>query len=785
MNIRRLKSRENLFKALIVFSVGCIFSGVLTWSSYVVNINSIRTAEDQIVKDILFTLSANIETTLDNVFMPDLIGYTNGKIPGELFTDLTNPSLELSSTSFSWIPRVKASERQSFIRNNSIEYPGLEIKFVNEKSETFPRPINDEDMWPILHANPLFNEDLRGLDTKLIIPDDINRMLSTKETVIGGLFFLASFDNVLKFSNENSVYNILQPVFNQKNHIIGSFNRIFFPSELILNSLAGSSISEVENHQVSIFRTSIVGIKETVFVEDRNTLSDEFSPEIDFKDGKNKYTHENEIRGNLIEITLTSDTAPEFWTYGITMCVCLIATILTSIMYYYQLVISGRNKGLAIDTQKALDIAIVESEHKTRFVSEMSHEFRTPLNGITGMMDLIRAEGTSSMVVRRYMSIAETCSSIMLGLVNDILDFSKIRSGNMTIVRCPVSIRKFIGETMNIMRVTYHKKVRASHEKVILKLEIKSSVPEGLSEIDDTRVRQIIVNLVSNAFKFTHNGTITVKVWCTNVNTHDMESNLHVSVSDTGIGISPEGLSNLFQPFSQVHDQKEIKAGGTGLGLVISKNLCKAMGGEILCESVRGVGTVFSFNCTFKKPENPVYTLDTIREWDLSEPIEIKEDEEEDYVVDIFPKPTAEKIGSCFTSRSLISKKPSIIFADDINVNRLILGRMLTPLHIDVCFAENGLELVKKCLEKKYSLIFSDNIMPIMGGNEASRIISSGTGPNKDTPIIMVSGSNDECGMTCDRLNKPVARHLLYDKMAKWLSDEEVTWINHNFVRDQ
>ena len=775
--------RGKIIKPLIIFITGLGLSAIFTWSAYIVNRNSIRSSEKQIVKDILFTMSVNIETTLDQVFMPDLIGYHDGEVSRELFTTLTNPSLELSSTSFSWIPLVKAIDRKSFVTNSSVEYPGYHIKIIDQTSTTSPRPIDDADIWPILHANPLFNEDLRGVDLKLFIGNDIERMIETRETVIGELFFIALFDNALKFSNENSVYNILQPVFNSNDEIIGSFNRLLFPSEIIIESLEGSGIQDVKNSQVSIFRTGVDGIEETVFVEDRHQQSDEFSSDIDFKHGKNKYTYENDIRHNKIVITMTSDTVPQFQSYGIIMCISIFSSVLVTIMCYLQIIVSDRNKVLAKDRKKALDIAIIESEHKTRFVSEMSHEFRTPLNGIMGMMDLIRSENISP-TVRRYMAIAESCSTIMLGIVNDILDFSKIQSGKMSIVRCPVSIRTLMRETMDIMRVTYNKKLHTIHEKVILRLELKPSVPEGLSELDDTRVRQIIVNLVSNAFKFTHNGKITVKVECTGIDISGTDSTLHISVSDTGIGISPKGVNNLFKPFSQVHDPREINAGGTGLGLVICKNLCSAMGGDITCESVKGVGTVFSFNCKFQKPTDPIYTFDTSRDWDLSEPIELREDEEDEYIVDISPKPISDKIGACFTTRSSIAKKPSIIFADDVNVNRLILERMMAPLRVNISFAENGLELVNMCMAKKYSIILTDIVMPVMSGTEASRIISTGTGPNRSTPIIAISGTNDETGMTIDTITKPVARHLLYDKICKWLSNEEVTWIHQNWARE-
>jgi len=771
-------------KPLIILLIGFILSSILTWSAYILNRNSIRSSEQQIVNDITTSLAINIESTIEQSFLPDLIGFNSGKITRELFTVLTNPLLKLSSTSFSWIPIIKSVNRDSFEKESSIEYPGYQISLVDENSRVIPRPINDADMWPLLHANPLFNEDLRGVDLYFYWEKDIDRMISSNETVISDLFFLNPFNNILRFSNENAVYNIFQPVYDIKTFkIIGTFSRLFFPSQIILESLESSSVNDVDDHQISILRTRVNGLEETVFVEDRNQQSDEFSENINLKKGRNKYTDCTNIRGDILTVSMTSQTVPKFETYGIILIISLIASALIAVLCLHQIHISERNKLLAEDRKIALDFAIIESEHKSRFVSEMSHEFRTPLNGILGMMDLLQSENTSK-IVKKYMGIAESCSTIMLTLVNDILDFSKIESGHMHIIKCPTSLRRLIGETMDVMRVTYRDKTEEKNEHIKLKLYIDSSVPEGISEIDETRVRQIIINLMSNAFKFTSNGSITVNAMCKDVDVDAGETRLYMSVSDTGIGITPEGITKLFKPFSQVHDAREIKAGGTGLGLVICKKLCIAMDGDITCESVKNMGTVFSFDCVFGKPIEQFVAYETKKEWDLSEPMVIREGEEEEYVIDTYSKPVPEPLGSCFTERSVLSRKPSILCVDDINVNRLLLDRMMAPLNIDVYFANDGLEMVNICITKKFSIILTDIVMPIMNGVEATRIIYTGTGPNKKTPIIAIGGTNNETGLTVDSLMKPIVRHLLYDKISKWLSDEEVTWIHRNWKKE-
>ena len=142
---------------------------------------------------------------------------------------------------------------------------------------------------------------------------------------------------------------------------------------------------------------------------------------------------------------------------------------------------------------------------------------------------------------------------------------------------------------------------------------------------------------------------------------------------------------------------------------------------------------------------------------------------------------TKEDMRSFFINNSEISKKPFIIIADDISINRLILKKMITPLHIDIDFAEDGQELVDKCMMKKYSLILCDTRMPIMSGDEACRIIKKNDGPNKNTNIICISGSNESIEMSEDHILKPISKCILFKKLSYWLRDEEIKWIDNKY----
>ena len=687
------------------------------------------------------------------------------------FTDLSLSFGPGSDAETTWHPLVSPGNRQAFLSEYMEAYPDNEL----DLSEP------GEPMWPTLYQFP-GNDPRLGIDiySDTRITESIEFMLDINDNVISKRII----------SPEGSVQvRSFQPVFDRgliigcvsKDIDVGVSIETAFENAFDLNNPRRSTDDELAYELIQFpgmkLRSYLIGsqVGQLMYASDGIEIIEGASEESssDFINGDDEiyeFSGELDDATSLLFVIRGSIRVPK--TVGLfTLIVLLSSTLFLSYtMYTWRRLLSHR--------KKALDIAIVQSEHKSKFVSEISHEFRTPLNGIMGMIDLLKTEDTSK-TVRKYMGIAQSCSEIMLSLVNDILDFSKLQSGKMKIVRCPVDIRTFIQETMDIMRVTYRQKNEAN--KVFLRMDIDKTVPGGMSEIDNIRVRQVIVNLMSNALKFTKDGSVSVDVRCDEENVESGDMRIYVDVTDTGIGISEEGVSNLFKPFSQVHDAREVKAGGTGLGLVICKTLCETMDGEIVCKSVVGEGTTFSFNCVFGKPSIQMSCECKNSVWDLSEEIEIDDDE---YIVDKASKPVIDPIGSCFTTRSVESSRPSIIVADDVNVNRLLFRRMLEQLGVEIHVVKDGSELVKTCSNRKFSLILTDIVMPILSGTQASRLIVNGSGPNKKTPIIAVGGStSDETGMCVDSILKPVARNVLYDKMSKWLTDEEVTWIHQHWER--
>lgn len=410
----------------------------------------------------------------------------------------------------------------------------------------------------------------------------------------------------------------------------------------------------------------------------------------------------------------------------------------------------------AIEDQ--LEIAKSANEAKSRFLSNISHEIRTPINAVLGFDEMILRESRDEEILD-YATDIQNSGRTLLALINDILDFSKIEAGKMEIVPVEYELGSLMNDIVNMSQV------RAKEKNLRLIVDVDQNIPHILFG-DEIRIKQCIINIVTNAVKYTEEGSVTLSVSYENVETDDSEDEdenedyilLKVSVKDTGIGIRQEDMHRLTSAFERIDMQRNRTIEGSGLGISIVTNLLELMGSKLEAESEYGKGSVFSFAV-----KQHVVNWDRVGDF-------------------------AGKVRESGSNRKgyrerFHAQNASILVVDDTRTNLTVIEGLLKQTLIRIDTATSGVEALELVRNNRYNIIFLDHRMPEMDGIQTFHAMEEiEDNPNRDTPVIAltanaISGSREMYvreGFT-NYMSKPVDPAKLEDMILEYLPAELVT----------
>lgn len=396
-------------------------------------------------------------------------------------------------------------------------------------------------------------------------------------------------------------------------------------------------------------------------------------------------------------------------------------------------------KKAEVALQKAVNAADIANRYKSEFLANMSHELRTPLNAILGFAQLMNNDLSLKPEHQHYVEIINRAGSHLLELINDILEMSKIEAGRVTLNKTDFNLISFLNNLQNILQI------QAVKKGLNLLFEISPEIPQFV-RTDEGKLRQVLINILGNALKFTEIGSVTLRAKLKPANKSD-QFIIFFEIEDTGLGISQAEISHLFQAFAQTETGRKHHE-GTGLGLAISRKFIQLMGGDITVQSVVNQGTIFTFEILVQRVESPILHSSVFHP----------------PILRLAPQQTSYKI----------------LAVDDILESRLLLSEILNGVGFQVKEADNGLQAVELFQTWKPDLIFMDMRMPVMNGLKATQIIKADFLAHQTVIIALTASAFEEdramlLEAGCDDfIRKPFQREQLLEKVKQYLKVEYI-----------
>ncbi|MCQ2978895.1 MAG: ATP-binding protein [Clostridia bacterium] len=434
----------------------------------------------------------------------------------------------------------------------------------------------------------------------------------------------------------------------------------------------------------------------------------------------------------------------EMFFYCIIAGIIVLAIIILIGMIFVDKIAKVENR-IQIELRESKERAERANNAKSDFLASMSHEIRTPINAVLGMNEMILRDNKDKNI-EEYATSIKVAGNTLLSLINDILDLSKISSGKLNVVNADYNTGSLINDIINMINL------KASVKGLELKLDIDQTLPSVLYG-DELRLKQVIMNILTNAVKYTKEGFVLFSIKALNITKSAIT--FRVSVQDTGIGIKPEDIPKLFDSFQRIDERKNKGIEGTGLGMPISNDLLHLMGSELKVISEYGKGSIFSF--TLKQDivnPNPIGDITKF----------VSSGQKAKQYIQKFTAPNA-----------------NILIVDDVDMNLKVSLGLLKPLQMNIETAMSGEEAFEKCKNTMYDLIFMDYMMPRMNGIDATLLIRKELPLYANVPIVAltadaVTGANQkfiEAGMQ-DYVTKPINVEKIEKVLEKFLPKDKI-----------
>lgn len=615
---------------------------------------------------------------------------------------------------FGWVPLVKKEQRQAFEQELQNEL-GTRSKIIKFTSNGIIVAPEQEQYLPIKYlSSDGRDKKAIGLDvsTHPVVGKTVQSAIANKTYYITPLFPL------LQQQHKVTSAVVYYPSFNTSDNELTGLTEIVLEVDLLLMSVHQQAADDIYT-----FELNYQGSR---FTHPDFNQQAKFSHQIELelfdKTAQLVFVSSKKFEQSLID-----------WSsFAILLVGCVIGVICVMFVFFIVTFNASLTRQVTESTQKLVqqnaELAKANAA-KNLFLANISHEYRTPLNAIIGFTEIAKGEIKDQTSLAYFNQINDS-SKILLGIVNDVLDYSKMQAGELRLEARPFNL---MTASQNIADILSDK---AKQKSIKLNVELSSCCDEWVLA-DEVRFKQILINLINNAIKFTNEGEVTIK--CSSQADGELQKRFTISVIDTGIGIEKEALEELFKPFSQAEASISRRFGGTGLGLSIVKQLCELMFGEVKAESELGKGSTFTISIPFTLTQAPAITTEQSSE----------------------------------TANDYRNSK--VLVAEDNKVNQLVVGKHLEKLNLSYVLADDGKEALELLKTESIDLILMDLQMPVMDGFTASSRIKQDSAL-RHIPIVILSASVGE-----DEKQKAHALGI-FDYIEKPFKQEELIKVFNKYL---